>query len=80
MMDKHARRPKTEFLPLTYANIHSTSSTVHCYVTCSARNRQHHSSCVHNFELLFCNLVQAALSKFGLPCAFLGKSDLYSFS
>ena len=24
-------------------------------------------------------LVQAALSKFGLPCAFLGKSDLYSF-
>ena len=25
-------------------------------------------------------LVQAALSKFGLPCAFLGKSDLYSFS
>ena len=25
-------------------------------------------------------IVQAALSKFGLPCAFLGKSDLYSFS
>ena len=25
-------------------------------------------------------LVQAALSKFGLPCTFLGKSDLYSFS
>ena len=26
------------------------------------------------------HVVQVALSKFGLPCAFLGKSDLYSFS
>ena len=29
---------------------------------------------------LFNIIVQAALSTFGLPCAFLGKSDLYSFS
>ena len=33
-----------------------------------------------NFTLLSLNMVQAALSKFGLPCAFLGKSDSYSFS
>ena len=32
-----------------------------------------------NFEF-FNVIVQAALSKFGLPCAFLGKSVLYSFS
>ena len=29
---------------------------------------------------LLASIVQAALSKFGLPCAFLGKSDFYSFS
>ena len=33
-----------------------------------------------NQSRFFFLLVHAALSKFGLPCAFLGKSDLYSFS
>ena len=35
-----------------------------------------HLNCMCTFPIL----VQAALSKFGLPCAFLCKSELYSFS
>ena len=35
---------------------------------------------LENVESIKYLVVQAALSKFGLPCAFLGKSDLYSFS